>query len=120
MIDPQYVLESKRSCVTYVDSHACNANPFLHDLQPNDQLYATASVQFPTTDAEQHRVVSVRARRLTLVDDTVLDILELCFGSDSIVSLVATQALEDVSRLFISSDFCQPARALREEPADGE
>ena len=110
----------KYSSSTHINSHTCNTNPLLHDLQPDNKLYATASVQFTAADTKQHREICVRPRCLTLMDDAVLDVLELCFGPDSIVSFATTQAAEDVSRFFVSPDFGEPARAFREEPADGE
>jgi hypothetical protein len=78
----------------------------LHDLQPNDELYATASVQFAAADTKQHGEIGVRARRLALMDDAALDVLELCFGPDGIVSFATAQTAEDVSRFFVSSNFC--------------
>ena len=39
------------------DGHSCNTNPFLHDLEPDDELHATASVKFTRANAEQHREV---------------------------------------------------------------
>lgn len=77
-------------------------------------------MQLPTPNAEKHREVSVRARRLTLMNHNVLDILELRLGPNSIISLAATQAAEDVACFLVSSSFCQPTRALWEEPADAE
>lgn len=50
----------------------------------------------------------------------ILDILELGLGPDSIISLATTQAAQNVACFFVSSSFCQPARAFREEPADPE
>jgi len=100
------VIAFDHSASTHINSDTCNTNPLLHNLQPNDKLYAAASMQFAAADTEEHRVICVRACRLTLVNDTILNILELCFRPDSIVSFATTQAAEDVSRLFVSSDFC--------------
>ena len=99
-------IESEYSSSTHINSHSCNANPFLHDLQPDNQLNAAAGVQLAAANTEQHREVRVRARRLALVDDAVLDVLKLCFGPDSIISFATTQAEEDVSRFLVSSNFC--------------
>lgn len=100
------IVKFNRSVSTHINSYACNANPFLHDLQPNDELYATASVQFAAADTKQHGKIGVRARRLALMDDAALDVLELCFGPDGIVSFATAQTAEDVSRFFVSSNFC--------------
>lgn len=113
-------IESNQLSSTHINSHACNANPLLHDLQPDDKLYAAACVQFAATDTKQHREVGVRACRLTLMDHDILDVLELCFGPNSIISFATSQAAEDVSGFLVSSSFCQPARTFWEEPADTE
>ena len=114
------VVGFNRSVSTHINSHTCNPNPFLHDLQPDDELYAAAGVQLSTSDSEKHREIGVRACRLTLVNYNVLDVLELCFGPDSIISFATSQAAEDVSGFLVSSSFCQPTRTLWEEPADTE
>jgi len=37
-----------------VDSDSCNADPLLHNLQPDDQLHAATSMKLSTTNAEKH------------------------------------------------------------------
>jgi hypothetical protein len=91
---------------TYINSHTSDTDPLLHDLQPDDQLYATTGVQFTAAYTEQHRIIGVRACRLALVNDTILDILELCFSPDGISSFATAQAAEDVACFFVSSNFC--------------
>lgn len=53
------VIGSEHLSSTHINSHACNSNPFLHDLQPDNKLYATASVQFATANTKQHGEISV-------------------------------------------------------------
>lgn len=109
---------SNSTSSTYIDRHSCDADPLLHDLQPDDQLHTTPGVQLSTADAKEHGEVGVGACSLALVYHNVLDILKFCLSSDSIFALAATQTAEDVSRFLISSGFRQPARALWEEPTD--
>lgn len=40
-----------------IDGDTCNANPLLHDLEPDDELNTTASVEFSRTDTEKHGIV---------------------------------------------------------------
>lgn len=54
------------------------------------------------------------------MNHNVFDVLELSLRSHSIFSFAASQATKDISGLLISSCFCQPAGALREEPTDAK
>lgn len=105
---------------THINSNACNADPLLHNLQPNDQLHATASMQLPTADTKQHRVITVRASCFPLMLDDVLDILVFRLSPRGILALAATQSSKNVVRFLVSAHFGQPARALGKEPADAE
>lgn len=37
-----------------IDGDTCNANPLLHDLEPDYELDTTAIVECPRTDTEKH------------------------------------------------------------------
>lgn len=50
----------------------------------------------------------------------VLNILELCFRSHTILRAVSAQALQDIPSFFLPSDLDQPSRRLGEEPDSGE
>lgn len=62
---------------TYVDSDPSNANPFLHNLQPDHQLYPPTRVQLPAPDPKEHGEIAITPRRLPLVLNHILDIMKL-------------------------------------------
>lgn len=111
---------ARRATSTHINSHASNAHPLLHDLQPNDKLHPPPRMQLATSNPKQHGEIAIRPRRLPLMDHNVLDILILGLGSQSALALAAAQSFENVARFLVAADFGEPARAFREEPADRE
>lgn len=102
-----------------IDSHTSNTNPFLHNLQPNNQLHSPTDVQVTRLPAKQHREVRVPVDNSLLHLGNALDILELGFGADPIFWAAATQTLQNVSCFLLAADLDQPTGGLGEEP-DGD
>ena len=100
-----------------VDGDAGNADPFLQNLQPNDELDAAAGVELARVPAEEHCQVAALARGLALQLDDVADVLELGLGG---AVPFAAEAAEDVAGLFLAADFHEPAGRFGHGPNDEE
>lgn len=103
-----------------VDGYARDTDPFLHDLQPDDELDPPAGVQLTGVDAEEHVDVGVPPGALTLEQDSVPDILEFSLGFTFIGAGFAAETAEDVAGFFFAANFAEPAGGFGEGPADGE
>ncbi|KAK8915059.1 hypothetical protein VCV18_010602 [Metarhizium anisopliae] len=93
---------------------AGNANPLLQNLQPNDELYATASVQLAGSDAEEHMQIAL------LVGCLFLQITDLCLGLFALLALAASQTLQDETGLVLATNLDEPAGRFGHEPNDDE
>lgn len=69
-----------------VDGHTRNTDPFLHDLEPDDQLHSAAGVQLASADAEEHMNVRVPMSTLAFELDGVADILIFGLGFAHVIS----------------------------------
>ena len=103
-----------------INGHTGDTNPFLHNLQPNNELDTTSGVKFARADTEQHGEVRLSLGSLALKLGNVADILELGFGFALVCTSLTTKASEDVAGFFLSADLCEPSRGLWEEPDDGK
>jgi hypothetical protein len=101
--------------------HARNANPFLHNLQPDHQLHAPARVQVSRALAREHGPVARAVARLALQLRDVADIAEFRFREGLVLLVfIAAEPAEDEARLVFAADLDEPAGRLGEPPDDGE
>ena len=92
------------------DGDPGNTDPFLHDLEPDDELDATASVELAGSDTEEHREVRRMAGRLSFKFSNVANILKFGFGFASICACFPSKTAEDVTGFFLTTDFHKPTR----------
>ena len=102
------------------NSHTSNPDPLLHDLKPDDQLDAAASVQFARADTEKHGNVRLGLSSLSFEFCDIANILELGLGLSDVFTSLATESPEYVTGLFLSPDLDEPTRRFGEEPTNGE
>ena len=102
-----------------VDGHAGDANPFLHDLEPDDELDTAAGVKLTGADAEKHGEVGVVLGCGTFKLGNVLDVLELGFGSTDILTSFTTKASENVASFVVPAHLDKISRRFGEEPHRG-
>lgn len=95
-----------------------DANPLLHDLKPDDELYTASSVKFAAADAEEHGDVALALSSLALKLGDVADVLEFCFGLAVIFAIFTTKAAKDVTGLLLTADLNKPSGRLGEKPDD--
>lgn len=103
-----------------VDGDTGDTDPFLHDLEPNDELNTATGVEFAGADAKEHGEVGLCAGGLAFELGDVADILEFGFGLAHILAGFATEATEDVACLFLATNLGEPTGRLGEEPHNGE
>ena len=111
--DPLYLCVGDTGCTEYggsKDGHAGNTDPLLHDLEPDNQLNTTASVEFAGADTEKHRNVGLSLRGLTFELSDVANILEFGLSLAHVCTRLATESSKDVTGLFLSANFDEPAR----------
>lgn len=92
------------------DGHASNTYPLLHDLEPDNELYTTASVELARADTEKHRDVRLALGSLTLEFSDVADVLEFGFGLASIFTCFTTETSENIASLFFTANLDEPTR----------
>ena len=102
------------------DGDTSYANPFLHNLKPDDELDTATCVELARADAEEHREVRRVAGGLALKFGDVANILELSLGLASVCTCLASKAAEDVASFFFAANLYEPTRRLREEPTYGK
>jgi len=73
-----------------VDGDSGNADPFLHDLEPDDELGTTAGVEVAGPDAEEHVRVRLVAELGALELAGGDNVVDFCFGVPSVLTGVAT------------------------------
>ena len=100
-----------------VDGDAGDADPFLEDLEPDDELDAAARVQLARLPAEEHGQVAVLRRGLALQLDDVADVLELGFGR---AVPFAAEATQDEAGFVLAADLDEPAGRFGHGPDDEE
>ena len=98
--------------------HTSNTDPFLHNLKPDNKLYAPSSVELARADAEEHRDVRLGFCRLAFELCNVADILEFRFGLANILAGLTTKATKDITSLIFAPNLNEPTWGLREHPAD--
>lgn len=104
----------------HTNGHASDANPFLHDLQPHDQLHATAEMQFARLVAEQHSEIGGAVGHGFLELGHAQDVTEFSLRTDSVLVAGSAQPAEDISGFLFAADFDQPSGRLGEEPYRNE
>lgn len=87
-------------------------------LQPYHQLDSPRRMKLARTNTEQHREIAIPVGCLAFIDHDNLDIMKLSIGFGSTFSILASETTQNVPCLFITTDFAQPTRRLREEPDD--
>lgn len=99
-----------------VDGDTGDPNPFLHNLEPDDELNATTSVELARADASEHG--PVRGARCSLAFELgdVTDVLEFGFGPAHILAGFATETAQDVATFFLAADLDQPTWRFGEDP----
>ena len=100
------------------NGHTSNTNPFLHDLKPDNKLYAPSSVELARADTEEHGDVRLRFCRLAFELCDVADILEFCFGLAHILAGLTTKATKDITSLIFTTNLDEPTWGLGEHPTD--
>ena len=100
-----------------IDGDTGDADPFLEDLEPDDELDTATGVQLAGLPAEEHGQVAVLARSLPLQFDDVADVLKLSFGR---TVTFAAETTEYESGFFLAPDFDKPARGFGHSPYDEE
>ena len=100
-----------------------NANPFLNDLQPYDEVCAASDVHAALATASHHGPV---VRSTVNLHEPFLGL----HGSDNFVKLLLrarptyptspTQRIKHVPGFFVAALLCQPARRFGEEPDHAE
>lgn len=103
-----------------VDGHASYAYPFLHDLQPNDQLDTTTNVEVARAYTKKHSKVGLGLGHFPLQFGDVPDVLELCFGLAKILASFPTKAAKDVTRFVLAAHLHEPTWGLGEDPNDSQ
>ena len=63
-----------------IDGYSSYADPFLHDLKPNDKLNTSTCVQFTRADAKKHGKVRLGFGCLSLQLGDIADVLKLGFS----------------------------------------
>ena len=96
-----------------VDCDTGDADPFLEDLEPDDELNAATGVELAGLPAEEHGQVATLARGLALQLDDVADVLEFSFGR---TVTFAAETTEYESGFFLAPDFNKPARGFGHSP----
>ena len=102
------------------NGHTSNTNPFLHDLKPDNELYAPSSVELARADTEEHVDVGLSFCRLAFELCDVTDILEFRFGLAHILAGLTTKATKDITSLIFTTNLNKPTWRLREHPTDRE
>ena len=100
------------------DGDTSNSNPLLHDLQPDDELDTTASVELARSDTEEHVEIRLGSSRLALKLSNISDILKLCLSLAEVLAALATKTAENVAGFLLTTDLDQPTGGLGEEPDD--
>ena len=103
-----------------VDGDTGNTDPFLEDLEPDDELNTTSCVELARANTEEHADVRVRAGRLTLKLGDVADILKFGFGLAHVGAGLATKTTQDVAGFFFTANLGEPTWRLGEEPDNAE
>lgn len=101
-----------------VDGDSRYPDPFLHDLQPNDELDTTTSVEFARADTEQHGKVRLGLRHFPLQFGDVPDVLEFGFGLANVLARFSTKAAQNVPRFILAAHLHEPTGGLGEDPND--
>ena len=100
------------------NSHTSNTDPFLHDLKPDNKLYAPPSVELARADTKEHGDVRLRFCRLAFELCDVANILEFCFGLAHILAGLTTKATKDITSLIFTPNLNEPTWGLGEHPTD--
>ena len=103
-----------------VNRHTSNANPLLHDLEPDDELNAATGVKFARANAKQHRDIRIPLGRLALELGHISNVLEFGLCLSEIGSGFTTETSQNVARFFFATDLDEPSRGLREKPYDAK
>ena len=74
-----------------VDGYTSDTDPLLHDLQPDDKLDTTTSVELSGADTEQHGEIRLTLGSLAFQLSDVANILEFGFGPASIRTSLTTK-----------------------------
>lgn len=102
------------------DSDTSDTDPLLHDLEPDDQLNAAASVKLAGTNPKEHGDVRLSLSGLAFELCDVADILEFSLGLADIFATLTAESSKDVTCLFLSPNLDEPAGRFGEEPTDRE
>jgi len=102
------------------DSHTSNTDPLLHDLEPDNELYTTTSVELARADTEKHGNVRLALGGLKFEFSDVTDVLELSFGLANIFTSFTTETSKNVASLFFAANLNEPTGGLGKEPTDCE
>lgn len=87
-----------------------NTNPLLHNLQPDDKLYTTASVEFTRADTEEHGEVRSSSGGFAFELSDVPYILKFGLSFAGICTSFTSKTAKDVTGFFLTTDFDEPTR----------
>lgn len=91
-----------------VDGDTGDADPFLHDLEPDNQLHASTSVQLPGTNTEEHVEVALLPEVGALQFAGCYDVLEFGLSLLFVRACVATESAKYVATLGFTTDLDEP------------
>lgn len=103
-----------------VDGDTGDTDPFLQNLEPDDELDAAAGVKLAGADAEEHVEVALLVGGLVFEVADGDDVLQLGLGGDAVLALVAAKAAEDKAGFLLAAGLDEPTGRLRHEPDEAE
>lgn len=84
-----------------VNCDTSDTNPFLHNLEPDNELDTATGVELAGADTEQHSVVGLTAGSLALQFSDVADILELGLGFAHVLANFTAETSKDVAGFLL-------------------
>lgn len=99
-----------------INGNTSDTNPLLHDLEPDDKLDTTPSVEFTGADTEEHSEIGLGLGGFAFKLGNVADILEFGLSSAQIRTSLTTETAEDVPSFFFATNLGEPTWGLGEEP----
>ena len=103
-----------------VDGYTSDTDPLLHDLEPDDKLDTTTSVELAGAYTEQHCKVRLRLGSLAFKLGDVADILEFGLGPTQVRTGLTTKTAENVAGFFFATDLGEPTWGLGKEPNNAQ
>ena len=100
------------------DGHTSDANPLLHNLKPDNELYTTSSVELARANTEEHSEIRLGFGSLAFELCNVADVLEFRLGSANIFTSLASKAAQNIASLVFAANLNEPTWGLGKEPTD--